>query len=370
MRKILYLIIWAAMVYLGILYYSPALIGLSVLDILLPIGSAILQRITIKGCKVSLYLSVGVAEKDQPIVVGVEVENTSAIPISRMCVRMTMQNGFYSDRKTIVLRAMAEGKGKTRLTTAVTSRQCGLIQLKLEEVQVYDLLGMFEKKIPAQGQETLAVMPELYTGYLLLEENKRSDFLETEEYDKTKPGDDHSEIFQIREYRGGDRLQSIHWKLSARTDVLMVKEYSLPTGSTMVLYLDMEYEPDEGYGYLDEFIEAGLAVSSGLLEEGWEHYVVWFDRSSQDLVRIAVKEKDDLYLVTQQLLAAGPYPVPVMLTELYKERYRGETLHMQVLLNLKKELWLDEHLWMELDGQARELLEKEKSYGWANGNGR
>ena len=40
-------------------------------------------------------------------------------------------------------------------------------------------------------------------------------------------GYDPSELFDVREFQNGDRLQSVHWKLSARTDELMVKELSL-----------------------------------------------------------------------------------------------------------------------------------------------
>ncbi|NCB92711.1 MAG: DUF58 domain-containing protein [Clostridia bacterium] len=357
MKKISYLLIWLATIYLGILYYSPALMGLGMLELLLPLGSALLLFITVRKSRISVSLPIGVAEKGQPVTVGIEIENKSGIPISRLQAKLKIKNRFYKESKTAVVRGMAEGRGKTRLTTVIDSSQCGMLLLELEEVKASDLFGMFEKKIKVKGLETLAIMPQIYTANVLIDENTSAFLIESEEYDKKKSGDDHAEIFQIREYRGGDRIQSIHWKLSARTNDLMVKEYSLPIGSAVVFFLDMEYDPDAGYGYLDEFIESGLAISHGLLEAGCEHYIVWFDRVKQDLVRVSVKESDDLYLVIESFLQAGPYADPVMMDELYREKYRGESWQTQLLLNLRKELWRDDTLLMGLSGNARETLE-------------
>ena len=153
--------------------------------------------------------------------------------------------------------------------------------VEIEQVEICDLFHLFKKKITVKGRDRVAVMPEIYRASVTLQESTRDFLIESEEYDKNKPGDDISEVFQIREYRGGDRLQSIHWKLSARTDDLMVREYSLPIACAVVVFWDMEYDPREGYGELDEFFEAGISISLGLLEAGCEHYAVWYDRSSQ-----------------------------------------------------------------------------------------
>ena len=95
------------------------------------------------------------------------------------------------------------------------------------------------------------------------------------------------------------------------------------------------------------------------MEAGCEHYVVWFDRKRQDLERLAVKETDDRYFVTERIFSSGPYPDDVVLEELYRDKYRVETCQTQLLLNLKKELWKDGELQVELSGKARDVLENE-----------
>ena len=51
---------------------------------------------------------------------------------------------------------------------------------------------------------------------------------DSDRFSTYKKGDDPSEIFDIREYADGDKIQRIHWKLSSKTGDLMVKEGSLP----------------------------------------------------------------------------------------------------------------------------------------------
>lgn len=356
-NRIVYLLVWMVTVYLGILYYSTALLGLAALESLLPVISAALLFITVRKIRITPYLPIGVAEKNQSVNLGIEVEVKSRIPIPRLQAKIMVRNGFYPQGEQVVLLGMAESRAKTRLVTSVSGAQCGPLVMEICQVRAYDIFRLFSRKIPVTGRETLAVLPEYYTATLELQEGIRYFPAESEEYDKNKPGDDPSEIFQIREYRGGDRMQSIHWKLSARTDDLMVKEYSLPVGNPVVFFWDMMCRPGENYGFLDEYIEAGLAISAGLLAAGCSHYAVWFDRNRQDTERLAVKEPEDLYLLTERLFSSGPYTEDVLLEELYREKYRGETWHTQLLLNLKKELWKNGELEMELAGSAREILE-------------
>ena len=52
--------------------------------------------------------------------------------------------------------------------------------------------------------------------------------MDGESYEKDRKGEDASEIYDVREYRAGDRMQKVHWKLSAREDTIYIKEFSYP----------------------------------------------------------------------------------------------------------------------------------------------
>lgn len=65
--------------------------------------------------------------------------------------------------------------------------------------------------------------------------------LDAEEYSMSKAGFDPSETFAVREYRAGDHIHQIHWKLSEKLDGLIVRDYGLPVQNTILLLLETGY---------------------------------------------------------------------------------------------------------------------------------
>lgn len=48
--------------------------------------------------------------------------------------------------------------------------------------------------------------------------------MESFRYSGSRPGDDPGETYDIREYRSGDSIRQIHWKLSGKLDDIMIRE--------------------------------------------------------------------------------------------------------------------------------------------------
>lgn len=54
-----------------------------------------------------------------------------------------------------------------------------------------------------------------------------------------------SEQYELRAYRPGDTLRSVHWKLSAKTDALLVRESMEPAFRSMAVTVDRPQDPTE-----------------------------------------------------------------------------------------------------------------------------
>lgn len=161
-NKLLYFGLLVVTLYLAILYDSPMLLGFGLMEMILPVISGILMLWTAAHMKAQIYLPIGVAEKEQPVNVGVRIENKSRIPVSRLEAKIKIQNRFYQPEKEVIFQGMADGRGTTRLTTAITSSQCGLVALWVEQVKIWDLFHLFGKRIETDGKEELSVLPEYY----------------------------------------------------------------------------------------------------------------------------------------------------------------------------------------------------------------
>ena len=120
------------------------------------------------------------------------------------------------------------GKGYT-LTLPVVATYPGLLKISVSRVYIKDLMGFFRLKKNVEQTAELSILPRAVTDIAYEKTALEQGMLESEE--SSKRGNDFSDVQEVREYIPGDKLMSIHWKLSAKTDELLVKELSLPVGS-------------------------------------------------------------------------------------------------------------------------------------------
>ena len=105
----------------------------------------------------------------------------------------------------------------------IKSRYAGRVEVVIEEFKVYDFLHIFYLTgCAGKGAEVL-VWPSFSEGD---ETDEIYDCVEgfPKENESRKRGTDYNPDYEIREYIPGDELKSIHWKLSAKKDQMMVRE--------------------------------------------------------------------------------------------------------------------------------------------------
>ena len=186
-----------------------------------------------------LHVPVRYVQKGQEFAVEVELENHSFMPMESIPVEISCENEFTKSRFSAKDTAMAEARKKVRLQFFLEAKYCGRVKVSVEKVKAQDYLRLFsrgsEKKYQSEEVMVLPVIHKIPVQQSFqLEEN-----LEGQLFSKSRTGEDTSEVFDIREYRSGDTSHRIHWKLSAKTDDFMVKEYSLPMERTVLLFLDL-----------------------------------------------------------------------------------------------------------------------------------
>lgn len=100
----------------------------------------------------------------------------------------------------------------------VKSEHCGAYSCRVTKVLIYDLFGFFHmsKNISKSGAYLILpspIMPEIMPdAFGFKAKNLR------------KTNNQNTGIYDIREYQQGDPLKSIHWKMSAKKDNVLVKE--------------------------------------------------------------------------------------------------------------------------------------------------
>ena len=154
----------------------------------------------------------------------------------------------------------------TRLTTggkwlleegqALPTQHCGVLRLRPFKPMAYDYLGLLGLRLRQLSGVDVVVLPELVPV-----DNVPTMAPGISRAWKPKPGGGFSENHEMRLYRPGDKLNQVHWKLSAKVGKLMVREAMEPARDRVLV--EMVVRGDAGE--LDRKFGQLLWVSNWLL---------------------------------------------------------------------------------------------------------
>ena len=140
----------------------------------------------------------------------------------------------------------------------------GIFRLQSTGVRVYDLLGLLSRNRGTSGQRRVRVVPNVYrlSAGIPLERRVDQDSLGLPE----TPADALDYAY-VRDYRPGDPLKTIHWKLVAHSQgELFTKLFETPTISGVTLVID-PYGPaidtntaGMAYHLFDTMLEGGFSL--------------------------------------------------------------------------------------------------------------
>jgi uncharacterized protein (DUF58 family) len=162
----------------------------------------------------------------------------------------------------------------------IQASHCGVLRIRGSEILTADPLGLFSRRIyfGAESSKTEAhiIIPPVGFAVAIPPGQNAADH-DSNEYSTTKAGTDVSEIFAIREYIPGDPIRGIHWKLTEKLDKVMVREFGLPIGNSVLLVLDTapgaEISPAGWDAAAELFYSAALALPGEGIRAAvsWQH---------------------------------------------------------------------------------------------------
>ncbi len=182
-------------------------------------------------------------EKNSPYTYEFCIENRSimAIPFLEAKINIPQSNSVRCTERLVWL-SMAPLTGYTMKNT-VTFRLRGTYDIGVKCFYVYDFFRLFRAKVEMGAMATVYVMPRRLSSDDALAQAISDSTVRTVQAPLVV---DKLEISDIRDYRNGDPLKSIHWKLSSKSDTLVVKDYNTGTANQTVIYFDLApHFPDE-----------------------------------------------------------------------------------------------------------------------------
>ena len=142
---------------------------------------------------------------------------------------------------------------------------CGKVTFHCTAVHIQDMFGLFRMQAAPFREICTVAYPRLLQLHTELSDTTigitRNDGLM-----QNRKGNDPSEIFDIREYIPGDDVRTIHWKLSGKTDKLIVRQPSDPSHYNIALLPDFG-RMHQGKPVSQAELNAAVALSAAIAEQ-------------------------------------------------------------------------------------------------------
>ncbi len=228
-------------------------------------------------------------ELGDPFLLKITVRNNSIIPLLNVWLTLTMENKFFEIKGTHRLNIPAFVVRKNEIKYELSSKYLGVISAQASEIMVMDWLGFFRFRKKISLLKEYVVIPD---SHLSVEpESAAMEAGMTEAEENPKKGYDFSEVTDVREYQPGDRLQNIHWKLTAKKDELMVKERESLSSNRLLVFVELLQ--DEGM-VLNDILMAAYGMARHLLDNQISFELKYWSVRTQELKAVTILNISEL----------------------------------------------------------------------------
>lgn len=173
-------------------------------------------------------------------------------------------------------------------------------------IVIGDLLGLFSKRIENGEHHQVEVLPRLFdvsraelANVSVQESNRAFQPLVTDDMDYAG----------VREYRWGDPLKTIHWKLSARADdseyyTRLFETFSNPGLSIIIDPQSEEHDSETLMFMFDALVESALSINDYAHQQGVDSAIA-FPGEDGEAVRLRVASLADFETLVNRLPRIG-----------------------------------------------------------------
>lgn len=272
------------------LLVMPLLIRVGVLD------NA--KKITLK-CEISQACVVGKEAKPM----SVTVSNSGYMPTGPIELVLLCKNHMFNYEYEKRVNLCGSGKVQ-EYKIPLNTDKCGRSSVEIKEAYCYDIFNLFRKRLNFICKMDYTVYPPLPDVTLSVQKLLNAEF-GGYNYDRLHKGSDNSEVFGVREYAQGDSLGAAHWKLSAKVDDIIIREWSRPNNFRIVLVFDIMKKDiakmDVSFDVQKSIMGIAASASRELIRQGIGHNALAVNHGV--MLDISIHHLDDASVMLDEMMS-------------------------------------------------------------------
>lgn len=209
-----------------------------------------------------------VAVRGEEIMLQLGIFNDKFFPFTRMRVRIQGVDVKLDQVLSIELPPKQDQQFEIRLDLPYR----GVFQVGMTELWVCDCFGLLPIRFDLRNLPYYRLLP--VTVLPALTRLPAAHPVSSDAASSSRGGisDEGDSFAMVRPYREGDRLKSVHWKLSARRRQMLVRRYDIPEERTCLIVLDarrlQDADEEAALRYADAVTSCALALADQALLAG------------------------------------------------------------------------------------------------------
>lgn len=290
-RKILYILILAAWCWLVMLYTFQGLRFLLAVLLCVPVLCLILLLPQKRKTEVELKEIPEYVTRGESIRVRATVTYKGSFPMAGLRIKgIWRAHGTKDLRVESMMRGLG-GRTEREIEFTLPAEHCGPAEFTVAKARIYDCLRLFSLSVSPGRTGKVLVTPRLEP----VPENEAAAILNLL---RMRSASDDGEPF-VREYRPGDSLRSIHWKLTVKEDELQVRDFDPDRQISLFLNMTdgLRGEPEKR----DLFLDRACSLMAFLAEVCRDQAVVCWMQDGV-LHRNRIREPEDIYPCIRKLI--------------------------------------------------------------------
>lgn len=304
---ITYLLLYLLLIFAALFYRQTLFLFLLMLLAFLPVASFFACKYAFQKLSVSCQSEKVFGNAKDSFSVSVKVNNPTFFPLVHIQTDYQISSPFYPSDRERVLICPAFSKNTFSFDLPLTFYRSGAYQLTATKISCNDYLHLFTFKRDIFAKAEVMIYPSYHEMESLEEASLKEGFDEFEESEKK--GTVSSNVTDVREYIPGDRLQKIHWKLSAKIDKLMVKENEQTSTNQFSLLLEL-FQPTPDSDCLEKSLENLFSAATTFLKKGQSFFFIYFNEQIHDFVKTYIQNEAEFYACVQACYYQKTYDTP------------------------------------------------------------
>lgn len=309
-----YIIIMGLFLFFAFYYHSHILFVLFFAMAVFPFFSIYITKYIAKKLILNMEINHYTCYTSTEYTLKITVQNPIPLPITGCNIGLNISNFYYPNDIFHYINFSIPAFQSEEILIPISFKMCGCYTAELKSIYINDYLNFKKEPVKANAAYQFNVFPINEETQISATVNE----LSNEEYLNSQKNNSGTQIDGVRDYIQGDLLKNIHWKLSTKTQDLMVKEFYDSVEDSIIILLEL-YKPA-----LNNILTVGFSVAENLIKQGHKIHLCWANSGDEQLKKLVISSKEQLKQGFGDIFLSYPTEIATYSLTSLRREYGGQ----------------------------------------------